>query len=255
MRPIAELPLAGFDVLWDDLRLGAVPFPLEVRSHGETLDERARIKAAVYTELTRRRLARADRPTPELEDALRLLATPEVSLTLVVMHDQSVSGPVNALVAARGQQAVMAVQREHTIGLTEVRDTAIIAALIDLLPGNRPGPGRSITMPNPAHGRQDEPGGLLRPMTTQAAGQNELRQITAVMERPVQRAGMLGITLRDPRGKLLRLPGITWLDNDQGRYALSLKRGPDGKDWTTLSPADSPRLATWLGEALASARS
>lgn len=255
MRPIAELALAAFDVLWDDLRLGEIPFPLEVPSHGETLDERARIKAAVHNELTRRRLVHGGRPTPELEDALRLLAAPDMSVSLVVMQDQSGAMPANAVVVARGRQAVLAVQRERTIGLTEVRDTAVIASLIDLLPPNRPGPGRSITLPAPAAaGRHSQGERLTRPMTAQGPGQAEMRHLAAVMERPIDRAGMLAITLRDAHGKARRLPGLTWLDNDQGRYLLSLKRGHDGNDWTTLSPVDNPRLASRLGEILTSAR-
>lgn len=256
MRPVAELALAAFDVLWDDLRLGGMPFPLEVPSHGETLDERARIKAAVRDELTRRRLFHRGRPAPELEDALRLLTAPEVSLSLVVMQDEGGTMPANAVVVARGRQAVLAVQRERTIGLTEVRDTAVISSLVDLLPHYRPGPGRSVTLPAPvapARHSQSEVR-LTRPMTAQGPGQAELRQLGAIMERPILRAGMLAVSLRDGQGKPQRLPGLTWLDNDQGRYLLSAKRGPDGNDWTTLSPADNPRLATRLGEILASAR-
>lgn len=250
---MAELALAAFDVLWDDLKLGGMPFPLEVPSHGETLDERARIKAAVRGELTRRRLFHGSRPAPELEDALRLLAAPDLSVSLVVMQDESGAMPANAVVVARGRQAVLAVQRERTVGLTEVRDTAVIASLVDLLPRYRPGPGRSVTLPAPARQGQGDVR-LTRPMTAQGAGQAELRQLAAIMERPILRAGMLGVSLRDGQGKPRRLPGLTWLDNDQGRYLLSLKRGRDGNDWTTLSPADNPRLATRLGEILASAR-
>ncbi|MGQ0838296.1 ESX secretion-associated protein EspG [Actinokineospora sp.] len=258
MRPIAELPPAGFDVLWDDLGLGALPFPLEIACHGDTLDERARIKVAVYNELNRRRLIRSGRPIPELDDSLRLLATRETAITLVVMHETTGPSRTKALVAARGKQAVLAVQRRHAIHLTEVRDTAIIESVVDLLPESRPGPGRSMTLPAATptverHSRAEH-GSFLRPMTNRAPDRVELAQIAAVMERPVHRAGLLGVTLRDTRGKLQRLPGVIWLDNDQGRYALSVKRGADGADWTTLSPIDNSRLATRLGEILATAR-
>ena len=53
---IRELSLPALDALWEDLRLGSIPFPLEVRSHGETIEERLRIKAAVYSDLENRGL-------------------------------------------------------------------------------------------------------------------------------------------------------------------------------------------------------
>ncbi|MGH3858158.1 ESX secretion-associated protein EspG [Actinokineospora sp.] len=56
----------------------------------------------------------------------------------------------------------------------------------------------------------------LRPMRAQGPGQAELRQLGATMERPILRAGMLGVSQRDGQGKPQRLPGLTWLDNDQG---------------------------------------
>ncbi len=53
-------------------------------------------------------------------------------------------------------------------------------------------------------------------MRAQGPGQAELRQLGATMERPILRAGMLGVSQRDGQGKPQRLPGLTWLDNDQG---------------------------------------
>ncbi|SDD18025.1 ESX secretion-associated protein EspG [Actinokineospora iranica] len=244
---MATLSLAGFDVLWSDLGLGAVPFPLEVPSHGDTLDERARIKAVTHRVLERDGLVRSGRPVPELEDALRLLAAPQLAVSLVVMLTAGGERPRKALAVSRGRQAVLAVQREQTVRLSEVRDTAVIMSVVDLVPGNRPGPGRSITL---SASRPVEPGNLMRPALEQAGGP-ESRQLKAVLERPLLRAGILGLTSRTPQGKPRRLPGVVWVDNDQGRYALSVTRGPDGAEWTTLTPADNARLAARLGELLA----
>lgn len=71
------------------------------------------------------------------------------------------------------------------------------------------------------------------------------------MERPVVRSGQLGVTLTDDAGLRQRLPGITWFDTDEGRYATAVKRGADGEDWVTLWPADNARLIHRLGETLA----
>jgi len=240
-----ELSMPAVDVLWDDLRLGGVPFPLEVRGHGDTVDERARIKVGVYAELERRGLTSFGRPAPEVEDALRLLARPEVGVDLVGRLDPASDQPVKAVAVARGRRALRAVQREPGIVLTEVRDTAIIASIIELLPQSRPGPGRSVTVP----------ASVLRPGSPHRRTVNpaELRLIASITERPLHRVGQLGIMLRDDRGGLRRLPGIGWFDTDQGRYATTVRRGGDGADWTTLSPVDNARLAHRLAEDLATA--
>ena len=236
-----ELSLAAVDVLWEDLRLGALPFPLRVRGFGDTLDERADIRAGVYAELERRGLTRRGRPEPSLESVLGLLARPEVSVDLVARLEPG-DQPVSAVGVAAGRRAVRAVQRGDAIELTEVRDTAVVAAVVELLPPNPPGPGRSVTLPAAAL-QAKRPG----------EHRGELRQIGSIMERPVLRVGQLGAMLRDERGGLRRLPGVAWFDTDQGRYATTVRRGSDGVDWTTLSPVDNGRLVHRLSEMLSGA--
>lgn len=241
MPALAELSLPAVDVLWDDLRLGEIPFPLEVRGHGATLDERARIKTTVYADLERRGLADAGRPAPWLENTLQLLDSHEVGVDLVAQLGAADEPPLRAVAVARGRRAALAVQLAESIVLTEVRDTAIVAAVIDLLPPSRPGRGRSVTLPISAL----EPGAL--------SNGADARFVASVMQRPPLRVGQLGIMLRDNRGRR-RLPGIAWFDTDHGRYAGTVTRGRDGQDWTTLSPVDNARLAQRLAGDLATAR-
>jgi hypothetical protein len=250
--------------LWEDLNLGAIPFPLEVRSHGDTAEERGRIKAAVYTQLERRGLAESGEPTVELAGVLRLLAAPKISIDLVALKEMSDTQPIRAIVAARGKRAVLAVQRDLTIKVSRVRETAIVGSIVDLLSTNRSGPGQSVTLPAsvlagrpvPAPGRHRRPesdDGVLRAVTLRPEHHNELKFVDSVMERPTVSAGSIGIMLRDEQGKIQRLPGMGFFDTDQGRYATSVKRGSDGEDWTTLSPADNARLAHRLAETLVEA--
>lgn len=249
MRILAELPIAAVDVLWADLELGAVPFPLEVRGRGDTVDDRARIRQAVYADLARRELAHTERPTQRLRDALRVLAAPEVSVDLVARADADGGKRVMAVVAVRGQQALRAVQRELTIELTEVRTTAIVPAIVELMPAGRPGPGRSVTLPVAALASGGRPGRSPAGL----AHRVELGLITSVVRRPVRRIGQLGVMVRNGDGAPRRLPGIAWFDTDQGRYASIVHPGGDGEDWTTLMPVDNARMAHRLADALASA--
>jgi hypothetical protein len=235
---MTDLSLPALEILWEDLRLGALPFPLEVASHGDTSDERARISAAVYKQLDARSLTESGRPGPWLSTALGLLAAPAVCIDLVLLRDMADKVPLRAVVARRGTQAVLAVQGELTVSLREVRDTAIVSSIVDLLPPNKSGPGQSVTLPSATlTGKVSVP-------TT------ELRYVKGVLERPTVAAGSIGVGIRDPHGKLQRLPGMGFVDTDQGRYAATTHRTPDGDDWTTLSPADNPRITHWLTESL-----
>ncbi|HEV2780301.1 MAG TPA: ESX secretion-associated protein EspG [Actinophytocola sp.] len=238
MSAVAELSLPAVDVLWEDLGLGGVPFPLEVPGHGETVGERARIRAAVYGELELRGLG-----VDELEGVLGLLARPEIGVDLVGRLDPEGGEPVRAVAVARGRRGMRAVQRNRGVELSEVRDTAVVASIVELLPAQRPGPGRSITLPVAALEAR-------RPVTHRV----ERQLVAAIMDRPVARVGQLGVMVRDDRGGVRRLPGIAWFDTDQGRYATTIRRGGDGADWTTLFPADNARLAHRLSDMIAAVR-
>jgi hypothetical protein len=248
MGAIGDLSLPAVDILWEDLKLGAIPFPLEVRSHGDTAEERARIKAAVYGQLERRGLAAAGRASAELEDTLTLLAAPRISIDLVALAEPTGERPIRAVVAARGTHAVLAVQRELAVTLCAVRETAIVGSIVDLLPPNRSGPGQSVTLHHGPTPRAEPPPGAGRHRRPDL----ESRFVESIMERPTVRAGSIGVMVRDERGRAQRLPGIGFFDTDQGRYATSVLPG-DGGDWTTLSPADNARLAHRLAETLVDA--
>jgi len=108
--------------------------------------------------------------------------------------------------------------------------------------------------PRPGRHRRPEPeAGVLSTVTVRSEHHNELKFVDSVLERPTLRAGSIGIMVRDEQGKIQRLPGIGFFDNDQGRYVTTVKRGSDGEDWTTLSPSDNARIAHRLAETLVEA--
>jgi len=243
---ISELSLPAVDMLWEDLRLGGYPFPLEVRSHGETIEERVRIKTAVYADLERRGLVRSRRAEPELEDVLHLLARPTISIDAVAMLDMDAQ-PTRAVAVATGRHALLVVQGELKIALTNIRETALAASIVGILPQAKAGPGVPVSLalddlkPRGAHARPDPEHKM------------KLQRLGAVMQRPVIRAGEFGVTVRDPHGKATRLPGISWFDTDAGRYMNTLRAATDGEEWLTLTPADGSRIAHRLSEELVQA--
>jgi hypothetical protein len=51
---------------------------------------------------------------------------------------------------------------------------------------------------------------------------------------------------RDRNGRQVTTPVLSWFDTDDGRYFGHSRPGPDGKQWTTYSPADTPRITQQL---------
>lgn len=202
-----ELSLAALDVLWADLQLGRVPFPLRVRNHGDTRGDRARIRAAVYADLGRRGLACDERPADTLVEDLRLLADPTTTVDLVALLDMDDDKPVTALAATRGRHGILAVQGKLTLRLTRMRGTLTTGALVGLLPATRAAIGNSITQPaaalraDPGRHRRAQPGVVLRKVTPAVAADAKLRALAAVMDKPVRRAGQLGVTRTDDAGR------------------------------------------------------
>src|SRR5215470_5359505 len=88
-----------YDIVWEDLRLGEQPYPIAIRGHGKTQQERALIRNRVYGELTARRLASGPRLEPELEALLVRLGRPAVWLDMIWLPDRTAQAIRNALVA------------------------------------------------------------------------------------------------------------------------------------------------------------
>ena len=251
MSGIATLSVAAFDVLWDDLRLGAVPYPLDVPQHGATLDERARVRDAAHAELRRSGLHTSRGVDPELVAALGLLARPAVRVDALFLPDLAAE-PVPALVAVRGGVAVRAVQRDGAVVLDRVRDTAVAAALVELLPAAPPGPGRSVTLPASAlGGPRSDPGEVTSAVRSGDRGSAQARELAAILAHPVVRTGQFGVTRLDERGRPAGTGGVSWFDTAAGRYLNAAAPGRGGEQWLTVTPADAGRIAHRVGEVLA----
>ncbi|KOX23180.1 hypothetical protein ADK67_21270 [Saccharothrix sp. NRRL B-16348] len=234
MRRVAALTLAAFDVLWEDLDAGPIPYPLDVPSPGTTFDERRRIRQAVHADLDRRALTRRGRPEAELEDALRLLHRPPTRITVLGMPDIHTDGLLRAVVVARGGYAVRAVQEDGFVLLDVVRGPA--EAAVEVLPPLRPGPGKPVTVaakdlaPPP-----EEPQGFTR--AVRQAGNPDVKAVREMLAGPITGTGHFAVDGAEHP--------ITWFDTERGRYAST------GSDWITVAPADHGGLAARLSRALA----
>ncbi|WP_329789322.1 ESX secretion-associated protein EspG [Lentzea sp. DG1S-22] len=245
MRQIAQLSLPAFEVLWEDLQAGSIPYPFEVDQHGETLDERARIKAAVHADLERRNLARRGRPEPDLEDALNLLARPELRVIALCMPDMSRRTVVRASVVARGGYAVLVVQEDTGITLNLVQANEIATSLANAMPPGRPGPGKPVTVPAQAFEEQPQRQEGFR-QAVRAAENDDVRLAKQMLTGPAIGNGHFLVQMGQGRTKR-DFPPVTWIDTKAGRYS----NVPARAGWFTIGPADNMGLARHLGQVLA----
>jgi hypothetical protein len=245
MRQLAQLSLPAFEVLWEDLRAGSVPYPFDVSQHGETLDERARIKAAVHQDLERRNLARRGRPEPDLEDALNLLARPELRVIAMCMPDMNQQKVVRASVVARGGYAVLVTQEDTAVTLNLVQPNEIATSLANAMPPGRPGPGKLVTVPAQAFESQPQQQEGFR-QAVRSAENDDVRLAKQMLTGPAIGNGHFLVQMNQGRTKR-DFPPVTWIDTRQGRYSNVETRS----GWYTISPADNMGLARHLGQVLA----
>lgn len=258
MSPIVTVSLAAFDILWEELRLGSPPYPFQIPSYGETYEERSRIRAAVHADLEQRGVTDRGRVAPPVAAALALVARPHIQLdTISTVDVREASAMLRASAAARGREAVLAVQEGQMVRLEWTRDTALAASIVGLLPPTKAGPGQEISLPaslvGGGEGRHAMPVAATR-RTAASASKEQQKALATMLEPEVLRLGQIGVGLFDERGRARRLPGMSWFDNEAGRYFSVVSPGRDGQDWATVSPGDGSRMVYRLGEMIRTAR-
>lgn len=227
----------ALDFLWESLSAGELPYPLAAKSHGETMDQRSRLRHRVFEDLrTQRLMDPQGRPSPEIEDWLTLLASGTHSVD-AVLEDKS------ALAVGDGRRALLATQTDQGLTLQRIDAGAVVSSIVALLPPCRRGAEQSITIPS-------------EHLTAMAAGRPAGRTTTdrqvlkALSDQPKLRAGQLAVNTRTPMGTRKRSPVLSWFDTESGRYLTYTKPGQDGTAWVTIAPADAPTLRHHLNELL-----
>jgi hypothetical protein len=256
-----------FDILWAEGGLGALPYPFELRSHGDTEEHRLHIRHQVAAELRSGGLLRQGELDRELEAALRLLARPALSIDSVWLADETGDSPHRVLACADGRRAIIVRQlpgeSEHAGGdilLGDIAAGALVPAIITELPPELPGgyPGGQQTFtdlgaPPPAsRGDEDEGYGsvLVSTNLTTTHRQRDSAKLRAIVDAVHTRTGQFGASSRDQVGRKRRSPVLRWFDNTaDGRYtAMVTERAAE--QWLRVSPVDAARLGTQLGECL-----
>ncbi|MEV6639770.1 ESX secretion-associated protein EspG [Amycolatopsis sp. NPDC051371] len=254
-------PLA-FDFLWESAQVGELPYPLLVRSHGATEDERVSLRHRVDAELKARGIREPrGRLAPPIEDALQLLAF--APLTIDALHIPQFEAPtIGVLAAADDTQGVLAVQDADGIWLRDVPPDGLVSAVVGVLPAGARGSEASVTLPlddalrtapirvpvslpsNPA----EERGRARRTPLSERVTADPREAYGRISGQPRQRGGQLAANSRSQVGAKQRSRVLAWFDTATGRYLSLSRAGTDGREWVTVAPADPATLRTRLGE-------
>ncbi|TVT14086.1 ESX secretion-associated protein EspG [Amycolatopsis rhizosphaerae] len=244
------------DFLWESFGGGELPYPLEIRSHGTTMDERGQLRRQTLTELARRGLADdRGRPEPHVENYFEVLSACQVSLDSVHLPAPN-ARPLLAVAAALGGQGVLAVQDERGTHLHPAPADGLASAIVSLLPAAARGGEKSITVPLEQLLTGTGADFLQRrvPDSSGRPGADEDRKALARLQaQPRLRGGQIGANARGRMGGKVRSPVLSWFDTESGRYFTQATRGHDGRDWITVAPADAASLRHRLNEMLSGA--
>jgi hypothetical protein len=234
-RETAPITLSAleFDVLWEHLRLGALPLVVKVPSPGRTFEERAEIETRVWAGLEARGLGRP----VDVADLLAVLARPDREVDVRAYVGRN----VRVLAAACGETAAVAELSEGSVTLRSASATGLPAAALAVLPSAAAGLGRSVTLRTADFETAANSAGGTREGFGQALLAGGLRADDATtlaeMIKDVAHMGNFGAAARDKLGRRHRADRVvSFFDTEDGRYVQIRRPADDGTPWTTISP-------------------
>lgn len=252
----------AFDFLWESAQVGELPYPLLVRSHGATEDERFSLRHRVDAELKARGIREPrGRLAPPIEDALHLLAF--APLTIDALHIPRFEAPtIGVLAAADDTKGVLAVQDADGIWLRDVPPDGLVSAVVGVLPAGPRGSEASVTLPLDDALRTapirvpvslpsspvEERGKARRTPLSERVTADPREAYGRISGQPRQCGGQLAANSRSQVGAKQRSRVLAWFDTATGRYLSLSRAGTDGREWVTVAPADPATLRTRLGE-------
>jgi hypothetical protein len=243
-----------FDFLWEHLGFTERPYPLDVRSFGYTMDERAALREQVRESLRRKGLHDGAEVAPALEEQLALLGRH----TFSVDGRLSVGETLRVLAASDGSRGVLAAQSDDEVKVAWVRGSRLVPAVIALLPDRQPGPGGAARLPKQVFDAAvDEFAasgyvGLERTLTNGGVTGRDLRTVITLLESGRRGGGQLAANSVDQVGRRARTPVLNWFDTEPGRYLVHTEVTRDRVEWLTIAPADTARIHQRLSEMVAS---
>jgi ESX secretion-associated protein EspG len=241
---VTSLSHLEFDFIWEHLGVGEAPYPIDVRSFGESMQERAVLREQVRESLRAKGLHDGERLSTRLEELLTL----SVNGTLTVDGQLSIGEYVRVLAASHRDEGVLVAQTDDEIRVVPVRHGRIVPAVIALVPEEKPAPGGAARLPrqafNDAIDEYQRTGyvGLERTLTGAGLTGRELRSVITLVESARHGGGQLAANSPDPVHGRTRTPVVNWFDTANGRYLVNVEVGRDRVEWLTITPGDTARI-------------
>ncbi len=234
-----------FLLLWSDVGIARIPFPLQLRESAPSMDERSS-----GTRITRERFERGGvlacgRIAADLENALRTLAQPLLCCTAFGFYGPCPEQLVRIRAAHAGGAGVLAVQLAgpaHDVGgeviLSTVAGSRLAEAVVGALPAAKPGGIAAASMsvsPSSA--------GYSSINVVHTAAQRATERFQRLVEGPFSGAGQFVVTALDTDSDARKLDTLRWFDRpDDGRY-LTVHGAT-----STVRPTDAATLTAALQE-------
>ena len=234
------LSIPAVDILGERMNLPVRQYPFELPRVGESPEHRSRLEQQVWQELEMAGLARGGSVEPEVEDALYLLCSPEVSIAAAGLLDVRSGQRLAARVVATGEVGVLGQLGGRGLQINFLPPDELPAAAVGLLPEAPVGRGEVVrAVADRSHGH---------PADADIQGLPELRAFTARQKIRLGHFVVSGDRRAGPR-----LPNLIWFDNDQGRYVVQGER-TETQDVVTCHPADKRAIAGQLAALVDRAR-
>ncbi|WP_165960232.1 ESX secretion-associated protein EspG [Actinocrispum wychmicini] len=236
------------DVIGDACGLDVRPFPFDVPVHGELIEDRVRLVAAVQRSLTGKGLADRDSLAPTVVRLVGLFARPQWSIGML---GSAGTQTYCVRTGSDGRSAVLAQRWGELVRFDPITPESVVRELVRLLPPAKPGPGASVTIAlanesrtRGRHRRDDDaPDTFLQPgRPTRTTDGAQLGIARDILRRPRAGAGYFIVTERGPNGRDGEPQTMSWLDTDAGRYVVLSSVGADGQQYATYAPADLQRV-------------
>ena len=250
---VTSLSHLEFDFIWEHLGMGEAPYPIVVRSFGETMEERAVLREQVRDSLRAKGLHDGEVLSPRLEELLALAARGRFT----VDGQLSAGEHVRVLAASHGTEGVLVAQTEEEIRVVPVRHGKVVAAVIALVPDEKPGPGGAARLPRQAFDdaideyQRSGYVGLERTLTGAGVTGRDLRTVITLVESARHGGGQLAANKVDTVGRRARTPVVNWFDTSAGRYLAHVEVSADRTEWLTIAPADTARIEQRLTTVIA----
>jgi hypothetical protein len=229
-----------------------MPYPIDVPSHGETMEERAVLRRQVRDSLRAKGLHDGETLSTRLEELLTLAARGGFT----VDGQLSVGEYVRVVAASHRDEGVLLAQTDDEIRVVPVRHGKIVPAVIALVPDEKPGPGGAARLPREVFDESiDEYQrtgyvGLERTLTSAGVTGRDLRTVITLVESARHGGGQLAANSVDNVGRRARTPVVNWFDTAAGRYLAHVEVARDRTEWLTIAPADTSRIEQRLTDAI-----